>query len=596
VGASNVRAGGAFVEIFAKDAAFQKSLARIRNQLQSFGQSLRSLGTLGLAGGLGLVAPLAAATKSFADAGSEISDMAARTGLSTDALQELAFAAKQSGTSLGAVEKGIRKMQQAAASKGISPEEAFMRMADKIADIEDPAKRTALAIKTFGKAGAELIPLLSQGADGMEELRAQARDLGLVMSATDIAAADELGDSLDALWDTMGGVKNMIGASLAPMFNALAGTLTSIAAHTRYVVDANRGLIQGALIGGVALAALGSVLLTLGVGLQVASFALGGFLAAWVAVGSVLTAVAGSPLLLVISGVTALGVALPAVREAAGEVFRMFYDGFSEIGQIANDTFGAIVQAMTQGDMQAAADVLWAGLKVAWLAGTAEIRQLWRSVANDIASTGVDIWSGFRSAISTTAMFMADSFAAAFNAIAGAWVGTQNIIAGGFARAIALITGQDAGEVLATLQDDQDRAAEKTSQGIAAGQAARDKASKDRLAQIEDERKAMQDSLGEELKGQNEAAQAELTAAREALSSQTAAIEAKKSGARNAKAGTIGAADSGLSGVSLGSFSSRNIGQQSIAGFDKVAEATEATAENTEEIATLLRTNGVAFT
>ena len=43
-----------------------------------------------------------------------------------------------------------------------SSEEVFLDVADKFSKMEDGAGKTTLAIKLFGKSGADLIPLLNQ--------------------------------------------------------------------------------------------------------------------------------------------------------------------------------------------------------------------------------------------------------------------------------------------------------------------------------------------------------------------------------------------------------------------------------------------------
>jgi hypothetical protein len=111
-GASGIRAGRAFVELFADDRALVRGLRSAQQKLAAFGAAVRGLGTQMLALGAGIVAPLALAAKSFADTGSQLNDMAARTGVSVEALGELGYAAQQSGASLEDVEKAVRTMQR----------------------------------------------------------------------------------------------------------------------------------------------------------------------------------------------------------------------------------------------------------------------------------------------------------------------------------------------------------------------------------------------------------------------------------------------------------------------------------------------------
>jgi hypothetical protein len=109
---SAIRAGRAFVEIFAEDSQMQRVLARVSVRLTAFGQGLAKIGA-GLAGvGTAVVTPFLTAAKVFADVGSELVDMSQRTGASVEALSELAFAADQTGTSLSSLETGIKFLQK----------------------------------------------------------------------------------------------------------------------------------------------------------------------------------------------------------------------------------------------------------------------------------------------------------------------------------------------------------------------------------------------------------------------------------------------------------------------------------------------------
>src|SRR5579885_1790805 len=214
--AKNIRAGGAFVELFADDSKLVRGLRAAQKKLQAFGAVVQSLGK-GLFGiGAGLGTPMATAAKLFADAGSDLVDMSQRTGASVEALSELGYAAEQSGSDLATLEGGLRKMQKAvvAAANGsdsavatlsqlgltaqqlqrLSPDQQFELIADRLAQIQNPAERAALAMELFGKTGTSLLPLMTNGAEGIIALRQQARELGLVMSTEDAQAAEAFGD------------------------------------------------------------------------------------------------------------------------------------------------------------------------------------------------------------------------------------------------------------------------------------------------------------------------------------------------------------------------------------------------------------------
>jgi hypothetical protein len=78
----------------------------------------------------------------------------------------------------------------------LQPDQQFELFAQRISQIQNPAKRTAIALELFGKSGAQLLPLLNTGAGGIRALREQARKLGLTMGTADAQAAEEFGDAL----------------------------------------------------------------------------------------------------------------------------------------------------------------------------------------------------------------------------------------------------------------------------------------------------------------------------------------------------------------------------------------------------------------
>src|SRR4051812_10277800 len=112
MGAKDVRAGGAFVEIGAITSGLDKGLAAAAAKLKAFGSAVGSIGKTMLKLGGGILGPLAAAGKVFADMGSELNDASQRTGIAVEALSALKFAAEQSGSSLEGLEGGLRKMQK----------------------------------------------------------------------------------------------------------------------------------------------------------------------------------------------------------------------------------------------------------------------------------------------------------------------------------------------------------------------------------------------------------------------------------------------------------------------------------------------------
>src|SRR5579862_3136779 len=110
--AGAIRAGKAFIELFADDGPLQRGLGKAQTTLKTWGEKVSKVGLKLGAAGSAVTAPLLAAAKQFASSGAQISDIAKRTGASTDALQSLGFAAKQTGSDVGAVEGAIAHIGQ----------------------------------------------------------------------------------------------------------------------------------------------------------------------------------------------------------------------------------------------------------------------------------------------------------------------------------------------------------------------------------------------------------------------------------------------------------------------------------------------------
>lgn len=182
----------------------------------------------------GLVA-LANATSDNADKWNELSK---RTGIGVENLQGWGFAAQQSGADIATLERGMKTLsesmvsaadggkaaQDAYAQLGISmqelstmtPEQAFERTMYALANMEDGAKKNSIGNDLLGKSYVELKPLLAEGATGMDELRARAEELGIVMSEDAIAAGDAYGDTMDEFTSSLEGVRNKLATELLP--------------------------------------------------------------------------------------------------------------------------------------------------------------------------------------------------------------------------------------------------------------------------------------------------------------------------------------------------------------------------------------------
>jgi hypothetical protein len=199
------------------------------------------------------VAGLTAMVKSAIDTGDALDEMSQRVGVSVETLSVWKPAAEQSGVSGESFEKGLRKlsttMLEAAtgsedAARGFSAvgvefknqdgtlratDQVLLDLAERFKAMPDGAEKTALAVQLFGKSGAELIPFLNQGRDGINELAAEMQALGVQMSSETAAQAGNFNDALDKLKLATTSIGNQIIASLLPALNDMAGGMVESA-------------------------------------------------------------------------------------------------------------------------------------------------------------------------------------------------------------------------------------------------------------------------------------------------------------------------------------------------------------------------------
>lgn len=228
-------------------ADLNQALGGIRQLKDGIG-SLKSA-ALGIAGSLGVafsVAGLLAFVKSTIDADQALGDLSKKVGVSTETLSALGSEAKKSGTDLGAVQSAFVKLAQAAtdsSGKGsqalramgidlkafldLKPEQQFDLVAQKFASYNDGAKKAALATALFGKAGADLIPLLnSVGNQGLGTLTQKAIDSGTAVGTDAVNAAKAFGDALNDLKDKLQGAVNQGLVQMTPQVQALSALIS----------------------------------------------------------------------------------------------------------------------------------------------------------------------------------------------------------------------------------------------------------------------------------------------------------------------------------------------------------------------------------
>lgn len=235
-----------------------RSAGNIDSRLGRVGSALK--GAFAGAVVLGAVTAVGAAFKKATDSMDEMVKSAQKVGVTTETLSRLKYAADQSGVSFEGLQTGLKKLNKnladvdagtTGAAKALralgvkgndSPEAALGKIAEAFANVPDSAQKTALAMEIFGKSGADLIPLLNAGADGIKELTDRAERLGLVIDENTAKAAESFNDSLSDVSAVLGAISKQIAAGALPAFASLTKELADSLAVSDEWKEVGRGL------------------------------------------------------------------------------------------------------------------------------------------------------------------------------------------------------------------------------------------------------------------------------------------------------------------------------------------------------------------
>lgn len=211
-----LQAGGFESDLGRAAKTTKKRMAEIERSVSATG---KVIGTA-LVAGAGLAA---IAIKGAIDEADKLNEISKKIGIPTDVLSGLNYAAKLAGVATEELQGGLVKLIkfQADAAQGgkdsskvfstlgiavkdaagnmRGASEVFGDFADVFAKIPDSSEKTALALKVFGKAGAELIPLLNEGRSGIAAYTDELERFGGVVTPEAAAMADEFNDNLDKL-------------------------------------------------------------------------------------------------------------------------------------------------------------------------------------------------------------------------------------------------------------------------------------------------------------------------------------------------------------------------------------------------------------
>jgi TP901 family phage tail tape measure protein len=345
---------------------------------------------------------LVSMAKNALDNADALSKMAQRTGASVESLSKFQKAAELSDSSIEGVGKGLVQLSKSmvAAQNGTgaqaeafnqlgislknadgslrSTDEVMLDLAEKFKTMPDGPEKTAAAMKLLGKSGADLIPMLNMGREGIEKL-------GGSMTTEFAQRAAAFNDKITEMGQKFGELGIKLGEGLLPALESLANSLLGL-------IDAFSALPAPVQIALIAIVAFGPQIVALikifggliavvkSVAIAIGAGNIGGLIAGWLpvvvkAIAGIVAAVKGvaATILAIVTGPVGITVLILAAVVALVVAFR------KPIGDFFNWLGGAIMD----------------GIKVIWKAGE-PIRNFWSGVWENAKKLTTDFikWIG----------------------------------------------------------------------------------------------------------------------------------------------------------------------------------------------------------
>lgn len=194
------------------------------------------------AAGVGLaINAIAQMSKKLIDQADTLRDHATALGLSVEELQAWNHAGSLNGVedmsgvlqkfnrNVNAARDGSKQAGKAFRELGIDvkgalqdggrPIDLLDQVAAGLQKVQDPAKRTAIVMDLFGRSGAKLLPLFSEGPEGLRKLRAEVAELGGGITNAFAEQADQINDDRARFDLAVTSIKRSIIEKLLPAFD-----------------------------------------------------------------------------------------------------------------------------------------------------------------------------------------------------------------------------------------------------------------------------------------------------------------------------------------------------------------------------------------
>ena len=201
-----------------------------------------------------LAAGTAYAMKAAIDYGDYLEKTSQKIGVGTEALSAYKLGAELAGTSQEKLVSGLQRLQKGMGEALSTPtsrtamafktlgleitdtdgnlrdvEELLVDFSEVMSKLPDGTAKTAIAMDLMGRSGADLIPFLNQGAEGLDNMRVESERLGILWDEDASDSAAKFNDEITTLGYTMTGWVQTATRYWLPSLEKMAGFLNDAA-------------------------------------------------------------------------------------------------------------------------------------------------------------------------------------------------------------------------------------------------------------------------------------------------------------------------------------------------------------------------------
>lgn len=276
--------GSIFIDLRAGAANFESDMGRAARVAEQNSKKMQAdAAKMGKAIGANLAlfgTAASAAVVAAINRADQLDEMAQKVGASVKSLSRLEFAAGLEGIedftgsmvklNRSVQESADKNSQQARAFEALgvkvtdangkirSTDAILIDVADSMSQYEDGVTKSAVATAIFGKSGADLIPFLNNGADGLELLAQRADQLGLTIDEKAAKAAGDFNDKLYVMKGAAQGLATRVAGNLLPVMDGLAEQMVDYATDAEAAATWTTAIeraMKGVIVTGIAIKA-----------------------------------------------------------------------------------------------------------------------------------------------------------------------------------------------------------------------------------------------------------------------------------------------------------------------------------------------------